>query len=560
MAEVIVEQVEPHIREILRICRALNVEGRELHELNALVGRTGKLISNQSLQYAEEAGAVQNHFVELNGGVDTPCPITFAFQRLRRSDRLSSRDKRTYEAMQGANKKGGKLSKKLKLVADEATATKANTDENSDHDSVHARSVVDTTLSCEPVRDDPPTGPADRETTNNPTPTILNTIELQELLGEGEQNDGVTAGSALTSPVDDGRGVPGSDLSNITHADGLVILDEYFQKSATGLGPLSEVLTAKPPTPITRVALPGSPDVGTTPSAGPDAEFPKESEMRYSGLAMDNVEARSSISHSGSPGSVSCINPTRCASYETTVTDIDSLDVAIHPPFTKRLVLDYGPQLLDQVLVALDSTYDDRRAPASCVPGVLVQVHTKSDHAVFVRIMTGITENWTRCNRLIARPAVEVAQERLELNGSSRTMRNPCQMSIARGNRIKLDHLRYTIACRDRRELSEIDLRDILSEPLELMGEFNDETDYDNAIQRIEKENADDARTQLRRMWKETYYWPMVQQRAKMIGPLPNASGPRTEITPHEKLAAKKLVAAMGYGQSRSNIFKWTSY
>jgi hypothetical protein len=90
MAEVIVKQVEPHIHEILRICRALNVEGRELHELNVLVGRIGKLISIQSLQYAEEAGAVQNHFVELNGGVDTPCPITFAFQHLYRSSRLSS--------------------------------------------------------------------------------------------------------------------------------------------------------------------------------------------------------------------------------------------------------------------------------------------------------------------------------------------------------------------------------------------------------------------------------------------------------------------------------------
>jgi len=45
-----------------------------------------------------------------------------------------------------------------------------------------------------------------------------------------------------------------------------------------------------------------------------------------------------------------------------------------------------------------------------------------------------------------------------------------------------------------------------------------------------------------------------------MIRPLPNASSPRTEITPKEKLAAKKLVAAIGYSQSRSNIFKWTSY
>jgi hypothetical protein len=52
----------------------------------------------------------------------------------------------------------------------------------------------------------------------------------------------------------------------------------------------------------------------------------------------------------------------------------------------------------------------------------------------------------------------------------------------------------------------------------------------------------------------------MIQQRAKMIGPLPESSGPKTEITPQEKLAAKKLIAAMGYGQSRNNLFKWTAY
>lgn len=69
--------------------------------------------------------------------------------------------------MQGANKKGGKLPKKLKLVADEAITTEANTDEDSDHDTVHERSVVDTTSSCKPVRDDPTTGSATHETINN---------------------------------------------------------------------------------------------------------------------------------------------------------------------------------------------------------------------------------------------------------------------------------------------------------------------------------------------------------------------------------------------------------
>lgn len=52
----------------------------------------------------------------------------------------------------------------------------------------------------------------------------------------------------------------------------------------------------------------------------------------------------------------------------------------------------------------------------------------------------------------------------------------------------------------------------------------------------------------------------MIQQRAKMIDPLPNPSGRKTEITPQEKAAAKKLILAMGYGKSRDNIFKWTAY
>jgi hypothetical protein len=45
-----------------------------------------------------------------------------------------------------------------------------------------------------------------------------------------------------------------------------------------------------------------------------------------------------------------------------------------------------------------------------------------------------------------------------------------------------------------------------------------------------------------------------------MIGPLPKSLSLKTNITPQEKLAAKKLIAAMGHGQSRNAIFKWTAY
>jgi len=42
MAKDIIKQTEPHIREIVRICRVLKAKGRGLDELNDLVGRMSK--------------------------------------------------------------------------------------------------------------------------------------------------------------------------------------------------------------------------------------------------------------------------------------------------------------------------------------------------------------------------------------------------------------------------------------------------------------------------------------------------------------------------------------
>jgi hypothetical protein len=42
MANDIIKQAEPRIREIVRICHVLEAEGRELDELNDLVERTSK--------------------------------------------------------------------------------------------------------------------------------------------------------------------------------------------------------------------------------------------------------------------------------------------------------------------------------------------------------------------------------------------------------------------------------------------------------------------------------------------------------------------------------------
>jgi hypothetical protein len=177
--------------------------------------------------------------------------------------------------MQGTNKKCWKLSKKPKLMTDEGAAAEVNTDENFNYDTFHERPVVDKTSTCEPVGDDRATEPAVLGT-NNPTATEPNIMESQDPLGEREENDGLIAGSVLAGPVDGGGGIPSSDLSVITHADGFAILDEYFPKSATGLGPLGGVLVPEPPTSPARVVLPGCPSVVQTPSASLDVEVPKE--------------------------------------------------------------------------------------------------------------------------------------------------------------------------------------------------------------------------------------------------------------------------------------------
>jgi hypothetical protein len=46
MANGIIEQMELHIREILRLCGVLDAEGRELRKLNELVGRTSKFVED----------------------------------------------------------------------------------------------------------------------------------------------------------------------------------------------------------------------------------------------------------------------------------------------------------------------------------------------------------------------------------------------------------------------------------------------------------------------------------------------------------------------------------
>jgi hypothetical protein len=68
-------------------------------------------------------------------------------------------------------------------------------------------------------------------------------------------------------------------------------------------------------------------------------------------------------------------------------------------------------------------------------------------------------------------------------------------MKKAREERAKSERLKHAVAYCDVRELSRMAMQDLLSEPAELIGEFSTESDYENIMKHIEKENANDTKT-----------------------------------------------------------------
>ena len=60
-----------------------------------------------------------------------------------------------------------------------------------------------------------------------------------------------------------------------------------------------------------------------------------------------------------------------------------------------------------------------------------------------------------------------------------------------------------------RKEADKI-LLGIMSEPVKLTGEFKDQSDTDNVIKEIEKDDAEGSRINQRKLWGKPYYWPAI--------------------------------------------------
>jgi hypothetical protein len=263
------------------------------------------------------------------------------------------------------------------------------------------------------------------------------------------------------------------------------------------------------------------------------------------------------------------------SALETHNTNNNLPSTAAQTPLAKRAILDESGHRLEDIMKALDNADDTNRIPNSYVPGVLDYLHATSTSTDYSKILSSISINCVRYNRQTARPTLDIAQERLQnhekheleriaVDRQQMNMALPARIASERNLQQYAERLKKatenTIARLDIRDLAEKEFLDAISEPTELTGEFREESDYTSVINHIEKGIANDVKTQQRSLWRETYFWLMIQQRAKMIGPLPVPPGRKTLITPQERIAAKQLVLAMGHGTCRDNVFKWTSY
>ena len=250
-------------------------------------------------------------------------------------------------------------------------------------------------------------------------------------------------------------------------------------------------------------------------------------------------------------------------------------DTGLHKHTSVRpSILDGSGHFLEDILRHVLEAGDTSRKPDSAVPGT-IDALAKTDPAVFARLMTCAAVNWVESNRATTRAALYCEQERLREVEKARLDRiadDRVQMNVTIDERLSSEisyqqeekrlkrSTQNAIASLNLRKEADKILLGITSEPVELTGDFRDASDLDGMIKEIEKDDAKGSKDRQRKLWKETYYWPAIQQRAKMEGPLPNPSGRKIDMSPQERLVAKRVIPALKYGKSRDSIMKGRSY
>jgi hypothetical protein len=178
---------------------------------------------------------------------------------------------------------------------------------------------------------------------------------------------------------------------------------------------------------------------------------------------------------------------------------------------------------LERVLVAL-KTQDTDRVENSVLPGQYGLL-TNTDPMAGTRIITSIGMNCVNSVFLGLASALEIERQRLQedeqrrlsqiaegrkqmgLYFAARTMR---EAQYRQEEERLPKETEASIARLSVREIAERDLNNMMSKPAELIGEFNEQKDFDNLIREVDNQNASEVKMRGRASVKETYYWPII--------------------------------------------------
>merc|ERR1711939_494378 len=312
--------------------------------------------------------------------------------------------------------------------------------------------------------------------------------------------------------------------------------------------------TGIPPTdtPPARTSPVDTPPADTPPADIPPAETPSNDTPSNDTPSNDTPSA-------GTPSETAAGTADEPSTNEVSVenTAQAATDTGLHKHTSVRpSILDGSGHFLEDILRHVLEAGDTSRKPDSAVPGT-IDALAKTDPAVFARLMTCAAVNWVESNRATTRAALYCEQERLREVEKARLDRiadDRVQMNVTIDERLSSEisyqqeekrlkrSTQNAIASLNLRKEADKILLGITSEPVELTGDFRDASDLDGMIKEIEKDDAKGSKDRQRKLWKETYYWPAIQQRAKMEGPLPNPSGRKIDMSPQERLVVETSV------------------
>lgn len=186
------------------------------------------------------------------------------------------------------------------------------------------------------------------------------------------------------------------------------------------------------------------------------------------------------------------------------------LTAATHARLVKRTTLDESGYRLDDVMKALAVATDTSRIPDFIVPGISEYL-AQNESMEYSKIVTSIATNCVKCSRNLSKPALDAKKERLQehkRNTLERIAEDRQQMNITLPARLasELNHQQYAnrlkkatqhaIMRLNLKELAKMELKDTISEPSELTGEFRDESDYEKVIKELEKDRANSTKIQ----------------------------------------------------------------